>query len=428
MGTETQARSAGYPLMRYGLAEYNAVIDYSPNTENVKTRPETYRFIASNIMGCYVSWSRSLPSGEIRIGDKIYLSIPNGWDERLQYYPWYTGHRYWQYNQWNYPEQNYDNDSITPKGARGNEGHYNYYHGNETNLNVYRNRNRFTDKLLVCYRKVVPNGTELDPVIENPLPPVDKRVKVRLKIFVQNSDTEIFFNLRYKSASSFTFSYDFGDGSLVTYNQASPEADNTPISHIYSSAGYYIVDLILESYDNMSDSIKLECYNDLVYTNIGQTNILKCLYINSPYLLVFNEVKISNGSDIEYVYIDIPNDRCDIMVGKDVNISDLYVLVKGDDQLYAHTLLGVNSTSHIDNIHLGTKISVLDVGNCSSVICDNIYSYSLHPMRIVDYKLYDASNDVYDFSNSEYSFDFYVKPAVINESRAINVNLPISVF
>lgn len=46
-----------------------------------------YGFLPSN----YMSWSKSLPSGEVTIGGKKYLSIPNGWDERLQKYPHHTG-------------------------------------------------------------------------------------------------------------------------------------------------------------------------------------------------------------------------------------------------------------------------------------------------------------------------------------------------
>lgn len=43
------------------------------------------------IPDAYYSWSRTLPSGEVVIDDKKYLSIPNGWDNRLYKYPIYIG-------------------------------------------------------------------------------------------------------------------------------------------------------------------------------------------------------------------------------------------------------------------------------------------------------------------------------------------------
>lgn len=43
------------------------------------------------IPDAYYSWSRTLPSGEVVIDGKKYLSIPNGWDNRLYKYPTYTG-------------------------------------------------------------------------------------------------------------------------------------------------------------------------------------------------------------------------------------------------------------------------------------------------------------------------------------------------
>ena len=46
-----------------------------------------YGMLPSN----YMSWSKTMPSGEVTISGKKYLSVPNGWDERLRHYPTEVG-------------------------------------------------------------------------------------------------------------------------------------------------------------------------------------------------------------------------------------------------------------------------------------------------------------------------------------------------
>lgn len=43
----------------------------------------------------YFSWSRSIPSGEVELNGKKYLSVPNGWDDRYIYYPYNDGTPEW---------------------------------------------------------------------------------------------------------------------------------------------------------------------------------------------------------------------------------------------------------------------------------------------------------------------------------------------
>ena len=45
------------------------------------------------------SFSRKLPSGEVTIGGKKFLCIPNGWDYKLKFYRWHVGSIY--NNEWN---------------------------------------------------------------------------------------------------------------------------------------------------------------------------------------------------------------------------------------------------------------------------------------------------------------------------------------
>lgn len=46
-----------------------------------------YGMLPSN----YMSWSKTMPSGEVTISGKKYLSVPNGWDGRIRYYPTEVG-------------------------------------------------------------------------------------------------------------------------------------------------------------------------------------------------------------------------------------------------------------------------------------------------------------------------------------------------
>lgn len=46
-----------------------------------------YGMLPSN----YMSWSKTMPSGEVTISGKKYLSVPNGWDDRLRKYPTKVG-------------------------------------------------------------------------------------------------------------------------------------------------------------------------------------------------------------------------------------------------------------------------------------------------------------------------------------------------
>ena len=38
-----------------------------------------------------MSWSKTMPSGEVIISGKKYLCVPNGWDDRLRKYPTKVG-------------------------------------------------------------------------------------------------------------------------------------------------------------------------------------------------------------------------------------------------------------------------------------------------------------------------------------------------
>lgn len=77
------------------------------------------------IPNVYSSWYRTLPDGEVTIGGHRYLSVPNGWEERLYHYPYHVGEIV--NNEW-------QQSVIRPR-----------YDNRNNNLMNYQ----FTDKLLI---------------------------------------------------------------------------------------------------------------------------------------------------------------------------------------------------------------------------------------------------------------------------------------
>ena len=61
-----------------------------------KNISDYFSAVAGVIPNSYYTWSRSLPSGVIELNGKQYLSVPNGWEQRLFYYASYFGQvDYW---------------------------------------------------------------------------------------------------------------------------------------------------------------------------------------------------------------------------------------------------------------------------------------------------------------------------------------------
>lgn len=62
----------------------------------VRNKGELKHGVSGFIQNCYGVFSKKLKDGPVTISGKKYLIIPNGWAERLRYYPTYIG----VYNQW----------------------------------------------------------------------------------------------------------------------------------------------------------------------------------------------------------------------------------------------------------------------------------------------------------------------------------------
>lgn len=76
----------------------------SPLQKVVVSLDPDLQYNTSGVMGIvpnvYNTWYRTLPAGVVTLGGHKYLSIPNGWEERLWNYPYYVGvlneTQYWE--------------------------------------------------------------------------------------------------------------------------------------------------------------------------------------------------------------------------------------------------------------------------------------------------------------------------------------------
>lgn len=76
----------------------------SPLQKVVVSLNPSLPYITSGVLGVvpnvYSSWHRTLPAGVVTLSGQRYLSVPNGWEERLWNYPYYVGNlqnvEYWE--------------------------------------------------------------------------------------------------------------------------------------------------------------------------------------------------------------------------------------------------------------------------------------------------------------------------------------------
>lgn len=75
------------PLNQY---EHSSMLDKV--VVNLKKElPHQETGVEGMIPNCYQNWHRNMSIGEIDIKGKKYLSVPNGWENRLRKYPWVVG-------------------------------------------------------------------------------------------------------------------------------------------------------------------------------------------------------------------------------------------------------------------------------------------------------------------------------------------------
>lgn len=125
------------------------------------------RNIHGTIENCYIVPDFDKESGEVIYGNDKYVLVPNGWDERLWHYKWYTGRIYWG-------GKNAQGESgLVQKTGVANEQAYQDYHLLENHHEV--NKNKINTKLLI-------KTGEIDKVR-------DFDLEIEDKISINNSST-----------------------------------------------------------------------------------------------------------------------------------------------------------------------------------------------------------------------------------------------
>lgn len=429
MSFDSQKDPAIYSLLKYGIKEYPQVVDYHPSVVDIKSAEEKVHYIAAKINGAYISWSRTIPSGLVDIAGETYLSIPNGWDGRLRYYPWYCGHRYWQYSQWSYPTTNIDNSGTTRDGANISRSNYEYIHGNESNSLIYNNNNQFTDKLLIYWKKtpsVIPdsaniNLTSLYKYTEN----VDSTLLARYIIYVRDANSVVDFEF-YGCDNSATIDFYFGDGDVEHIH---PVINRLVVSHTYALPGEYIVDIhgvsgllganfILEAVHH-----KAEVYNNMLPSN-EQNAIRYAYYYYNVHSVIDNDhgrfyaVTFNCSHQVNVLVCNVRgNDTADMSVNKcNLNLvtytcRDVYICSD-----YVDTVLISGGDSVITNIYFDPKITIIDFSGCNNFTINNVYIYSIDVVDILSYNDYDPIADNVTYV-SLMSTNFHVRSSILSDMQ-----------
>ena len=122
MGNSYNSATPFYNNVRYKIDTYtvnyptehqpshNALTQYyhsSPLQKVIVNLHPPFPYLEQGVLGVvpnvYSSWHRTLPAGVVTLSGQRYLSVPNGWEERLWNYPYYLGvyndPQYWQNEQ-----------------------------------------------------------------------------------------------------------------------------------------------------------------------------------------------------------------------------------------------------------------------------------------------------------------------------------------
>lgn len=357
-------------------------MDYRLTSGNGKTEEEKYHFTVSYVDGCYGSWSITMPSGKLRIGDKLYLSIPNGWDERLVYYPWYCGHIYWQQNQYTVPGDNAPDNTHpgpTGSGAQWNDDYYKYYHGNENNLIAEKKQNQFPYKLFVDFGNYESQSVYPAKIFTT------SEVNLLLKLKIISGGGQVTFSLKVVDDSAKVL-VNFGDGSTGFLSA------NNSTTHNYSSGTYDVKFYLVNGYYDTNSPIFIADKNSPIVS--GGSVILNELFINPKFFEACSDIDAivshNNVSRVQYIKYYRQEDITEYKYLKISNssIANLYVYNECDD--YIKFVL--EGSADIDNLYISSEILSIDfsAGDTTSILASNgcnIYAYALKPFEIISKKI-----------------------------------------
>lgn len=243
----------------------------------------------------YASWSRNLEQGLHSSGGKLWLSIPNGWQDRLWHYKFYYGRIYWEH-------KNEEQSQPTDRGYEQLEYVRDEYHM----LTEGRYNNKMiNDRLVLDFGKAPIECSDLQIDFPEDYPTEkDKGLILRLKVYVDNCTVAICLYPKTPGIE-----VDFGDGTV-----SSDWPLDTRIQHLYEVEGTFYVNIYMRKANSCYHSLLCDCSDGinnaligLVYFDDPTTpttwgdgkGALKDLYIN-PYnveAIFFDKYLKSPSSD-----------------------------------------------------------------------------------------------------------------------------------
>lgn len=241
------------------------------------------RNIHGTIENCYIVSDFDKESGELIYGNDKYVLVPNGWDERLWHYKWYTGRIYWG-------GKNAQGESgLVQKTCVTNEQAYQDYHSLENHHEI--NKNKINTKLLIKIGEI-DNVRDFDLVADNNITKDNSSNEARRKLMelyininrtvgatikTKNEITKEIIYTDYPTiaelqfyADGRTLLVDWGDGTeldyytgwenLTEYRYYSDKINmnryRTRMRHIYKNTGVYTISIYGENNDSYKETFK----------------------------------------------------------------------------------------------------------------------------------------------------------------------------
>ena len=350
---------------------------------------------SGSIPHTYTCNSLTMPEGLVEIDGKRYLSIPNGWKDRLWHYPWWYGGYYWNVTYRNEPNRG----TTNPRGVTNNKEIVEWYH--KKNLQP-RQQYQILDKLVINFDEVSMTS-DSDLIVPYPDDWFDRYTGkyeiLKMQIKVTSDKPRIIFFLYGDNPYLYI---DYGDGHIQKYNYDSTVYGN---SHVYDSAGEYEVVIGIRedcNYENILipsiayvkrdhfDALHLDRLVD-AYSEIETTHsdTLLNLYINPNFVdalcmrtieytvqghtsdYTFNGLQINNQRSMRGV-LHIPyglyKEQCNFINCNGTSLNTIYVYGKCDSVC----ILG--GTTEKLSIYCSASVTNVFLPYCSQTSVD-IYMY-----------------------------------------------------
>jgi hypothetical protein len=356
----------------------------------------------------YASWSRNLEQGLHSSGGKLWLSIPNGWQDRLWHYKFYYGRIYWEH-------KNEEQIQPTDRGYEQLEYVRDEYHM----LTEGRyNDKMINDRLVLDFGKAPVEAPELE--IEFPQDyPTSKDVNLVLRCLVHAEGDTIEFSL-YSVINN--IEVDFGDGNVEQFTWGEQ------IKHTYTTTGDYYINIYVANASSYYHCLEYYCTTydtGIIYSSTKRNNVLKKFYLNpyTPDAIFINDIIMNpsgnavfqHGANVIYLY-------------NQSSITELYLpyLVK-DKHKFTGTTNGMTWF---------TWLTIIACDNISDIYIFNDFVNDYSTMRDCDNSacLYISSqSDVNVYVEDKYSsvfvnngglYSFYTSAVLQNNTGYSTINLP----